>query len=996
MKICLLHLSDTHISKSDGDWCSQANEKLKSSLSCFANKEQTLFIIFTGDITKTGSVEEFNVVKEWIFNLKICLKDNFKEIFLISVPGNHDCYLQEKDNIREMIIDKVINDGEQSISSSVIDLGVGTQKNYFDFVNEVELAKKIHPSVFWTYLFNISDKRISFNCYNSAWMSTLKDNERYGNFLFPLSLTDNSTTSEIVISLIHHPYNWFDYGNRHKLQNDLEAKSDIILTGHEHAYRLDHKKNSNDYSNLLLASKESKEGANLNFSFIEVDLDNLNYKVTNFIKSSHFEKQVTGFVRSNNSQRSKYPLKDEFYEWLNEFSNELSHHKKDRLYLSDVFVWPKLNKISDNENIENPYLDQNLYLDEFIKPGIRFIIGDQYSGKTSLAKSIMSSFNKKGKCPIWIDAGRIQNRHTENDKFLLLLSQELQEIYIGLNFESIPHEDRILIIDSVTLENINYTRLNKIISLASHAFCSVVLLLDETFKIAELTEKSVIAYEQYDIMKLKNRDMLFLIEKWISAGDSISDESIDHKVKYYHSLLRQALESNLIPNNPFYMLLYLNNAYALGGDGGDLSSSAALVEKMISNKHSTIPLSCLAIDGVANFLSEFSFFIYSKGEKYVTSNEFIQFLSDYCKEYSLSCTNINVLEVFKQKSVLRIEYDKVSFKDTYVYYYYLGKFLASGNLLEVTDKTIALENMINKCYREDYANIVVFASYFSNDSIIFDKVRIESQKILSDIEGIRLDQDIDSLVKKLNADVHKLTYDLKTDHKEKLAELTENQGKLFTNENAKEAPDDESSLVAKAFRYSQVLGMMAKNRTGRLKGTIKEETIKEVISLSSRLISVVIQSVDKNLDQMILDLLEKIEQDSIKEINREEIEKKIKQFIFRAFQHLVLVVVERISFHSGAMSLKTIFQEIDKKDSTNFSKLCEMQVSLDYSVQPEVAKLEKNARELSKNVFVHGVMRYMIFKYLSTTKLEQGIKQSLCQTYGIEIQKVNILAEKHK
>lgn len=996
MKIFLLHISDTHLSKSDSEWCSNATEKIKSALSCFANSESPLFIVYTGDITRSGIKDEFQVAIDWMNNIKERLKTHFKEIHFVSVPGNHDCFLLKKNDIREMIIDKVINDGEHSISESVIDLCLSTQTDYFNFVNNFVFEDEVKPSIFWKHLYCIQGKKIKFNCYNSSWMSTLRDNDRYGKLIYPNIANEDTDQSELVISLIHHPYYWFDYSSRHKMQNELEAKSDLILTGHEHAARQEQKKNIDDYSNIVIASRESKEGTNLNFSLIEVDLENFNYKVSNYAKSSLYEKQLTGFVRLNNSHRSKYPIKDDFFNWLNEFSNELSHHKKDRLYLSDVFIWPKLNKISVNENVENPYLDQSLYIDEFAKPGVRFVIGDQYSGKTSFAKSIMRIFNKKGKCPVWIEADKIQKRHTENEKFLNFLSSELENIYGVLKFESVPHDDRILIIDSITLENINYSRLNKIIALASHSFSSVILLIDETFKIAELSEKNVIAYEQYNIMKLKNRDMILLIEKWLCAGEAAHEENIDYKVKYYHSLLRQALESNLIPNNPFYMLLYLNNAYALGGDGGDLSSSAALVERMISNKHSTIPLSCLAIDGVTNFLSEFSFFVYKGGGKYVTVNDFNAFLSNYCEEYSLSCNNVNVLDVFKQRSVLRVEYDKVSFKDTYVYYYYLGKFLATGNLLEVSEKSLTLESMIMNCFREDYANIVVFASYFSNDSTIFDKVKIESKKILSDIEGIRLDQDIESLVKKLNANVHKLTYDLKTDHKEKLAELTESQGKLFVNDNESEAQDGESSLVAKAFRYSQVLGMMAKNRTGRLKGSIKEETIREVISLSSRLIAVVFSSVERNLDKMIFDLVEKIEHDSTKKIDKEDLEDKIKQFIFRAFQHLVLVVVERISFHSGALSLKTIFQEIDKKEPNNFSRLCEMQVSLDYSMYPEVAKLEKNEKEVSKNIFVHGVMRYMIFKYLSTTKLEQGVKQSLCQTYGIEIQKVNMLSEKNK
>src|SRR5690606_27628036 len=113
--------------------------------------------------------------------------------------------------------------------------------------------------------------------------------------------------------------------------------------------------------------------------------------------------EVSNFVRISSSRRVKYPFKPEFLIDLNKLPNSINHHKKDYLELSDVFVWPRLEKSSITEDVSYRELDSKSYLEILSKNGCFWIFGGQYSGKSCLAKSLVSSFNLSGRFVILLD-----------------------------------------------------------------------------------------------------------------------------------------------------------------------------------------------------------------------------------------------------------------------------------------------------------------------------------------------------------------------------------------------------------------------------------------------------------------------------------------------------------------------------------------------------------------------------------------------------------------
>jgi len=70
---------------------------------------------------------------------------------------------------------------------------------------------------------------------NTAWLSQL--HEAPGTLYFPPEAVHSDTNgASLVITALHHPYNWFSPQNGRELRKRVEEFSDIVLTGHEHDF----------------------------------------------------------------------------------------------------------------------------------------------------------------------------------------------------------------------------------------------------------------------------------------------------------------------------------------------------------------------------------------------------------------------------------------------------------------------------------------------------------------------------------------------------------------------------------------------------------------------------------------------------------------------------------------------------------------------------------------------------------------------------------------
>jgi hypothetical protein len=154
------------------------------------------------------------------------------------IPGNHDSLFSTHGDLRETLLETLKTRFDEldlaGESSSAI---LKVQDNSFDFLASArgEELLGVPERLHYSYTYEFDGGSVSFQCFNSAWLS--RKHEEPAKLFFPrVAFPDdcNDTCSDVVVSLIHHPSNWLDPVNARAFWQSLRRNSDFILSGHEH------------------------------------------------------------------------------------------------------------------------------------------------------------------------------------------------------------------------------------------------------------------------------------------------------------------------------------------------------------------------------------------------------------------------------------------------------------------------------------------------------------------------------------------------------------------------------------------------------------------------------------------------------------------------------------------------------------------------------------------------------------------------------------------
>lgn len=367
MKIRILHLSDLHFGLKDNNinvLKSSFIEKIQQ-ISVSKKEWSPDFIVVSGDISNDGSTEQFISAELFLNDLKDKLVDS-TSVKILCVAGNHDkrrhdllekieitetfeklqTYCQDK--LPEDILSYVepeLNAFEEKLKIDVLLKAREKNKYYkersslFDSPNNInnftdryfkeytEFAKKfldgssnwipvsMNGKIIANYLVGIFHNKtigVIFVLLNTSWLCENSHRDR-GNLSFgdPIItaieniLKDILTEGEIVITVMHHcpnSFQWSDIHNKNNSINNLQkisTFSNIILSGHEHGAQIDKPDFiDNDAQLFNTGTFCSKEQSNFTCSMYKIDtlektinIKSLRYTIDSFTSSSSWEEK---------------------------------------------------------------------------------------------------------------------------------------------------------------------------------------------------------------------------------------------------------------------------------------------------------------------------------------------------------------------------------------------------------------------------------------------------------------------------------------------------------------------------------------------------------------------------------------------------------------------------------------------------------------------------------------------------------------------------------
>lgn len=357
--LLVLHISDIHIKKADQLKPIDSVIAAIRGLNIFP---EGVVVVITGDITWSGQEEQFFEADSYFTRLLNSISQELNcPVHFVACPGNHDCAFPEDNGLRDLAVESIRVQGQLPSSQLVISQCVDVQKNFFSWLNTVPSLESVEEGALAWLVPSVvcGGVRLHFRVLNTSWASTVR--EEQGKLFFPPSIIPEIPTSDLRISLFHHPYNWFRSENGRDLRRILEESSDLILTGHEHDSTYYHKTDNHAQSVAYIEGGVFNDGRGLKSSFniVEIDLKKSQYRCF-ALEWRHDRYSAEGqaplwqkFICTTSSISRENRLSQDMNKFLKDPGAHLMHSATN-IELEDIFVAPDLQKYEGISNEKPP------------------------------------------------------------------------------------------------------------------------------------------------------------------------------------------------------------------------------------------------------------------------------------------------------------------------------------------------------------------------------------------------------------------------------------------------------------------------------------------------------------------------------------------------------------------------------------------------------------------------------------------------------------------
>jgi GTPase SAR1 family protein/uncharacterized pyridoxamine 5'-phosphate oxidase family protein len=651
MKVGILHLSDLHI---ESDNYLDMVDAIVNACSFDVKQVLYLYIVITGDIVKFGRKEEYNKAQEFFF------------------------------------------------ANDYFDDALAVQNNFWNFYKEIykEMPKdKISYKI--EHIPHVNHK-ITFHCYNSSWMSEIE--EKTGGIVMPENKFLKNENGNITISVFHHPSNWLSpntkNNNRARFEEHLINHSNIVLFGHEHDKgqfkNIQQKNNNVIFSEGKAFQKDKLNETGFNYFDIDISKNKITCKVYSWNTDIYSAEQEEIFTLLKKEKRV-FSLTSDFAAKIDTLKIPLKHSRKENLGLSDVFIFPDLEPIKDDDVIQ--YTDSKEVLEQIKKEeNIKVVIeGDDQSGKTTLLFSFYKNLYDNGFLPIYIRGKYV--KHTDvKDIVKRAIKEQYESNDVDLLFQQ---HKKVLLFDNLQNAALNSKyKVNLLKNLDAQFDYIVITTNNSTISNLAVDEINVLrGYDKYKIQPLGHEKRRELIEQWLQIGENpmtIKEEDILKLLQHKLDEINSLIGNRLMPSYPIFILTLLQGLDSqIFQDFSQTSYAhcyhalitAGLVKEGLKNE----------LNGYFNLLKELSYWLFDDIKKdFFTTESFDTFFAKFKETYFLSHTSSQILNKLSAANILKFDDEYYSFSYKYIYYYLVAQKIAA----EVEHHKELIENLCENIHLE--------------------------------------------------------------------------------------------------------------------------------------------------------------------------------------------------------------------------------------------------------------------------------------------------------
>lgn len=974
-----------------------------------------IIILVSGDIAFSGVKEEYDLIENYFEELATSYD-------LIMCPGNHDHnFTAYESNIARNQMLKLEPEQQDDETINIATKGMG---NYYEFEKKFTTFRPVSSTPLSKH-FNVtsSDCNVSITCLNTAWCSQI--HERGGDIAFPVKYLPKVDKGHIRIIFFHHPLSWFEPNNQKIIRNTIREDYSVILTGHEHLN--DHFKVVGEtHSCLMIEAMPFDDRYVVENGFITFEIGTNDVLIKSYIWEDGSFQEHRNFtkldvLKDNSISNDSASVNMDFYKSLLDIGVNYIHPDKDILDLNDVFIYPNLKPLNDDNKFDMKKTSSDSLMNSVHKKIL--LIGDEYCGKSTLLKKIFIDSISNNMLPLIIEGGAIRNSKLEYDKIISRHVKKQYDNLDGISYVSLESK-KILLLDAFDLVKGDRTSISAFLDNSYKIFDKIIITVNDTFDFggSELLGESYfdIDYAKYEILKLGHRLRYELVNKWNQLKEECQNEngSLIYKNNHAVRTITKVIGKNYVPSTPFFLLTLLQSMES--GNALDVSANTYgyYYEYLITQSLGNASVKKEELDEFFNYVKELSFYFYSKNLKDESKNALWDFNQLFCTEYGVKIDFENRFKLLVKAKILEAkdgEYYK--FKYPYVYYFFIAKYLSDTIR---TDTTISIiDGLVTTLGRRRSMSILMFLTHHSRDESILDKVVTQAKQLFSNSKPTALEVDTDFV----NNIVDKIQFDPITYESQNRLELrrameskkdaieegsTQDYESLIVLDDTVEDEQQNEKDIVKAhseeyvsdylkdmnlsFKSLEILGQLSRNYYGSLKVTQKRKLLDEAIKAPLRSLDYFFGLISDNAESS-LEMIEKRIFDKLMDKSDESTNKQMrelaKRFLFEMITSLCFFFITKISSSIGSVNLQQVIDDVCDEMDSNAGSLIKLATMLELGNAVSVDQLRRFINSMKPNQLTERLMKAIILNYLYMFERTDKEAQQICSIAGINYGQVS-------
>ncbi len=1007
MKILVLHLSDIHIRSGKGkNIVMDRTEKMVDVVNEHAQGLDTCFVVVSGDVASSGNCENYLVASDF-FNLlrkrteSVCRGLSLKYVM---VPGNHDCDFEKDDYVRHTMIStlpKRMKDLKDLKDYSLINKCTSIQEAFFNFLYEFSDVKDFRDvaRIHYRQQFSIGNYRISFDCFNTSWMSQ-KDEEQ-GKIIFPIDLvTKDRGQSDLILSVFHHTYNWLEASNAKLFKNHVEGTSEIILTGHEHD--LDYVTQTkitgemNQYGKGgILQGKGGDEKSEFNLLLVDLQekkVKILQYKWISDMYSKKEESEWFSLPSSRSSRLRRFVNNTEYDKYLNNPGIDVTHPKKGYLSLDDIFLWPDLKEIHASGQFSLKTVRSTDCID-YVKNNAKIVVfGPDKSGKTALAKKIYRELLKQDMVPVLMKGASIKS--CKKEEYLRLIKREFSKQYnqeLLEKYSQLQREKRIVLIDDFNRAELNMSGKACFIDALRDFAKTIIVFNDDLSRIEELLSQKdcdnpFSGFKICETIPFGRLQRERMIERWLSLGreHSVDPEKLVYEIDRIEKVIDTLLRKGVLPSYPVFVLIILQTIEAnisLKTVSGSYGYLYDVLITMSLRKTGAKP----SIDTKYTYLSEMAYHMFSNDVTELTDSDIENLGQRYYDKYAVRIKNEKMTKDLTKSRMLAKSGDSYILTFKYIYYYFIARYIRDNMRIKESEERMrkCVTKMSKELFREDYANIMIFLSYFSKDQFIIDELLKNAKEIYKDYPLCDLERDVRFLEDTSIRTSEIVLPDREVrDRRQERLRIKDDKEMIKNNSDHRSGSEDEVSgdlmRINSAFKTLEILGQIVRGFSGSLRADMKLTLIEECYSIGLRTLKFIVSFLEINLEE-VKEVLFGLEEDKRTATNT-GFENRKAEFVGRLVQGISYNIIKRISYSAGCEELRELYKKVLDKYDLKSVYMIDMSIKLDHFGQLPLFLMKEIVDfygQIKNNIFLAEMLRFMVSEHFYMFPVDHKKRQKL-------------------